>query len=109
MPTEEIQKELAAIRDRNRRVEGDKAWEVSWTRRIFIAAVTYATAGIWLMTINDTIPWLKAFVPTGGYLFSTFSLPPLKRWWLAKKKAVKSILFCDSAESQNTKTICNKN
>lgn len=86
MTTEGIQKELAAIKDRNRRVEGDKAWEVSWTRRIFIAVVTYVTAGVWLVTINDTNPWLKAFVPTAGYLFSTFSLPPLKRWWIAKRK-----------------------
>lgn len=82
MTTEEIKKELEAIKERNRRVEGDKAWEVCWTRRLFIAVATYVTAGVWLVTISDTNPWLKALVPTVGYLFSTFSLPPLKRWWL---------------------------
>lgn len=86
MTNEEMQKELEIIKERNRRVEGDKAWETSWTRRLFIAAVTYITAGVWLVTIGDTNPWLKAFVPTGGYLFSTFSLPPLKRWWIARRK-----------------------
>ncbi|MBI4135138.1 hypothetical protein HY477_00155 [Candidatus Uhrbacteria bacterium] len=86
MTTEETQKELEVIKERNRRVEADKAWEVSWIRRLFIAAVTYLTAGVWLVTIGDTNPWLKAFVPTAGYLLSTFSLPPLKKWWTEKRK-----------------------
>ena len=86
MTNEEMQKELEIIKERNRRVEADKAWEVSWTRRFFIAAATYVSAGVWLVTINDTNPWLKALVPTVGYLFSTFSLPPIKRWWITKRK-----------------------
>lgn len=77
----EITKELAAIHERNRRVEADKAWETSWTRRLFIAAVTYVIAGIWLVMIDDTYPWLKAFVPALGYVLSTLSLPAVKRWW----------------------------
>lgn len=85
MTPEEIQKELEAIKERNRRVEADKAWELSWTRRLFIAAVTYITAGIWLVTINDTNPWLKALVPTAGYLLSTLSLLTLKRWWVKRR------------------------
>lgn len=99
MTTEEVQKKAEDIKERNRRVEGDKAWEVSWTRRIFIAAVTYATAGIWLTTISDTNPWLKALIPMVGYLFSTFSLPPLKRWWLTKQKQQNS--FSNSRELEN--------
>jgi hypothetical protein len=58
----EIQEELQAIKERNQRVELDKAWEVSWTRRLFITAATYVIAGIWLVLINDTYPWLNAFV-----------------------------------------------
>lgn len=81
---EEIQTEVLAIKERNRRVEGDKAWEISWMRRVFIAAVTYLTAGIWLMLIHDTYPWLKALVPAAGYLLSTLSLPFIKSWWLNK-------------------------
>lgn len=76
-----IEEEIEIIKERNRRVEQDKAWEVSWTRRLFIVAVTYATAGIWLAWIGDFYPWLKALVPSGGYLLSTFSLPFVKRWW----------------------------
>ena len=77
----EIKKEFDLMKERNKRVESDKAWETSFTRRIFIAAVTYVTAAIWLLTIHDTNPLLKALVPTGGYLLSTLSLPPIKRWW----------------------------
>lgn len=77
----DIQKELAALHERNRRVEMDKAWELSWTRRIFIAAITYIFAALWLFAIGDTKSFLKALIPTAGYLLSTITLPPLKRWW----------------------------
>lgn len=78
----DIEKEIEQIKERNSRVEEDKAWEVSWTRRLFIMAATYVIAGVWLVLIHDSYPWLKAFVPTGGYLLSTFSLPVLKSWWI---------------------------
>lgn len=85
----DIEKEIQAIRERNQRVEIDKAWETSWTRRIFIALVTYIIAGVWLVLIHDTYPWLKAFVPTAGYVLSTLSIPFVKKWWgrsLVKKR-----------------------
>ena len=82
---QKIEKELADIKERNLRVEGDKGWEVSWTRRVFIAVSSYIVAGIWLVIINDSFPWLKAFVPAFGYLLSTLSLPFIKKWWINKK------------------------
>jgi hypothetical protein len=85
----DIEKEIEIIKERNRRVEGDKAWETSWARRIFIALGTYLIAALWLILINDTSPWLKAFVPSGGYILSTLSLPFVKKWWLEKYKKVK--------------------
>ncbi len=80
-----IQNEIQAIKERNQRVEMDKKWETSWIRRIFITLITYVIAGIWLVLINDTYPWLKAFVPTGGYVLSMLSLPFIKRWWIKKR------------------------
>lgn len=77
----DLEQEVEVIKERNVRVEQDKAWEVSWTRRLFITAVTYVIAGVWLVLINDSYPWLKAFVPAGAYIFSTFSLKLLKSWW----------------------------
>lgn len=78
----DIQEEIAIIQERNRRVEMDKAWETSWTRRLFIGAVTYGIAGMWLVVIGDSNPWLKSLVPTGGYILSTLTLPFLKNWWM---------------------------
>ncbi len=62
-------------------MEIDKAWETSWTRRLFITAATYVAAGVWLLTIGDSSPLLKALVPAVVYIFSTFSLPFIKKWW----------------------------
>ncbi len=86
MNPEEIEKELLTIKERNTRVEQDKKWENSWVRRGFIAGVIYVAAVVWLMLIEDTNFWLKAFVPVAGYIFSTLSLPPLKKWWTSATK-----------------------
>ena len=37
----ELKKEIKLIKERNARVEGDKAWETSWTRRALIVGLTY--------------------------------------------------------------------
>jgi hypothetical protein len=83
MPSPE--QDLAEIKTRNARVEADKAWETSWVRRLIIAAFTYIVAAIWLMLIRDTLPALKALVPTIGYILSTLSLGAIKRQWLRGK------------------------
>ena len=36
-----IEKEIKDIKERNKRVEKDKKWETSWTRRICIMILTY--------------------------------------------------------------------
>lgn len=70
------------ILKRNARVEADKAWETSKTRRACIAAMTYGIAVLFMWRIGISEPWLNALVPTGGYLLSTLSLPIIKNWWL---------------------------
>lgn len=77
----DIEREIEIIKERNGRVEADKAWEVSFTRRISIAIATYLVALLWLAIIGETSIWLKAVVPTGGYIISTLSLPFIKKWW----------------------------
>ena len=84
---EDLEKRVVTIEKRNSKVELDKAWETSWTRRVFIALVTYVIAGIWLVLIEDSYPWLKAFVPTVGYVLSTLSIPFVKRWWAGRRSA----------------------
>ncbi len=77
-----LEQELLKIHDRNRRVELDKAWERSWTRRITIAIITYIIALVWLMLIKEPFAAWKAFVPTVGYILSTLYLPFAKTAWL---------------------------
>lgn len=76
--------EINQIKQRNARVEADKQWEVSWTRRLFITAATYVIAAVWLWLIHEHLFALKALVPAAGYLLSTFSLPALKKVWMKK-------------------------
>jgi hypothetical protein len=64
----ELEKRVKAIENRNKRVEADKAWEKSWTRRLTIGFMTYATAVGYLKVINNEDPWLNALVPAGGYV-----------------------------------------
>jgi len=82
----QIEKELRLIKIRNRNVELDKKWETSWTRRLFIASITYVVAALWMRTIGESLVLLKACIPTGGFLLSTLSLPFLKTWWMKNAK-----------------------
>ncbi len=80
---QKLEKEIEIIKARNVKVESDKAWEVSYVRRLFIAVSTYIVASVWLViVVKDTFPLLKAFVPPVGYLLSTLSLPFIKKWWV---------------------------
>lgn len=81
-----IETELQTIKERNERVELSKAWEVSLTRRMFIASITYVAALIFLWVIHAPAPYLAAFVPVGGYVLSTLSLPFLRNRWIAHRK-----------------------
>jgi hypothetical protein len=75
-------KSIEDILKRNTRVELDKAWETSKTRRVIIAGITYITAASFLKLIGNEAYLINALVPVGGYLLSTLSLPLLKTWWI---------------------------
>ena len=76
---------LQQIKERNKRVEADKAWETSVFRRATIAIITYVVGSLFLWSINISSPWLNSLVPTGGYILSTLSLPFLKKWWISNR------------------------
>lgn len=80
-----MEEKIAKIMERNRRVELDKAWELSFIRRSIIAVITYIVAVAWLYLIRNSRPFLNALVPFGGYIFSTLSLPFVKKWWISRK------------------------
>jgi len=77
--------ELQNIHERNKRVELDKAWETSWTRRLIIASITYGVAVFFMWNVRLPDPLISACIPTGGYLLSTMSLSFVKHWWIKGK------------------------
>jgi len=79
------QEKIESIKDRNKRVELDKAWETSFVRRGFIACVTYGIAVWFMWSIGVEDAYLNALVPMGGYILSTLSLPFLKQRWINNK------------------------
>lgn len=81
---EKLESEIEAIQERNRRVELDKKWETSFTRRGFITLVTYIAAFLFFFLNEIPSPESQALIPSGAYFLSTLSLPPLKKWWLRR-------------------------
>jgi hypothetical protein len=79
---EQLQKEIQTIKERNRRVESNKAWETSWTRRISIACLTYIVVCIFFIYIGVTDPFTNAIVPVIGFLLSTLSIGIIKSVWI---------------------------
>jgi len=82
---EDLNKEIEAIKARNFRVDTDKAWETSWTRRILISTLTYVIAYAWLVIISESSPYLKAVIPTAGYILSTISVSKAKMIWVKSR------------------------
>ncbi len=78
--------DIEQIKERNKRVEQEKAWETSIVRRTAIALLTYICAVTWLIKIGNQEPFQNAIVPMGGYILSTWSLPFLKSWWISKNR-----------------------
>jgi hypothetical protein len=79
-----LKQEISAIKERNSRVEAEKAWEVSATRTFSIALITYAVAAAALFIIGAQNFLAGALIPALGYWLSTWSLPIIKKLWLKK-------------------------
>ena len=78
----DLEKEISAIKARNKKVETDKAWETSWTRKFILIIFTYIGIGFYLQAINIDKPWLNAIVPSVGFLLSTLTLHIFKNIWI---------------------------
>ena len=77
----DLAKRVAAIEERNNRVELDKAWETSWTRRVSIGLLTYGVIVIYLIAIDNDKPFINAAVPTVGFFLSTLVLRQIRNIW----------------------------
>lgn len=80
----DVEQELQAIKERNFRVEADKAWETSFSRKLLILAVTYVVASLVLYVIEVPNFYLAAIIPTLGFFLSTLSFPIAKKWWISR-------------------------
>jgi hypothetical protein len=76
-----LERRLAEIENRNRRVELDKSWETSKTRKFFVALFTYLSLALYMQAIGIDNPWLNAVIPTFGFFLSTLSLTYIRRVW----------------------------
>jgi hypothetical protein len=78
----QLDQDIRQIKERNQRVEADKAWETSAVRVASIAIITYIVVVVFLYVIDAANIFLSALIPVVGFILSTQSLPILKRWWI---------------------------
>jgi len=77
-----IEQEIKKIQERNKKVELNKEWETSWTRRICIMILTYivVVSYSYLIRVYDNI-LLSSLVPVIGFTLSTLSLKLVRKIW----------------------------
>lgn len=78
---EELEHRVSHIEERNSHAELNKAWETSWTRKMFVAIFTYLAIAGYMNFVLKIEPWINAIVPTVGFLLSTLTLPFFKQIW----------------------------
>ena len=77
-----LEKEIKNIQERNKKVELDKAWETSWTRKICIMILTYIVVIIYSYFIREyNNIFLSSLVPVIGFALSTLSLKLVRKIW----------------------------
>ena len=83
-----LQQEIDLIKERNSRVELDKKWETSWTRRLCICFLTYFVVVLYSFIISKVSNiWLSSLVPVIGFTLSTLSLKFVRKLW---EKSIKN-------------------
>lgn len=79
-----LEQDIREIKERNARVEMDKAWEVSGARKAIIFAATYAFLALLLFAAGSPDPLLGATIPAAAFVLSTMTLGFAKEWWLQR-------------------------
>ena len=82
MDQKDIINEIEKIKERNKRVELDKKWETSWTRKFLICLLTYLIVVLFSYSISKLNNiWLSSCVPVIGFFLSTLSLKFVRNVW----------------------------
>ena len=80
-----LEKEIEEIKSRNKKVELDKKWETSTTRKVCIAILTYIVVIVYSTIISKiTNVFLSSLVPVIGFTLSTLSLKVVRNLWEKK-------------------------
>ena len=77
-----LEQEISKIKERNIKVETDKAWETSSFRKVLIAILTYFVIVLFFYFADLAKPFINAIVPTLGFVLSTLSVPVFKNIWI---------------------------
>ena len=87
MEIQELENEIQNIKKRNTKVELDKKWETSFTRRACICILTYIVVVCYSYLIQKVSNiWLSSLVPVIGFTLSTLSLGIIRKIWEVKRK-----------------------
>lgn len=82
MEIKDLEEEIEKIKQRNAKVELDKKWETSATRKICICILTYIVVIIYSYLINKISNiFLSSLVPVIGFTLSTVSLNFIRKQW----------------------------
>ena len=76
-----LERRVTKIEERNKRVEQDKKWETSYTRRGLLIIFTYLAIGFYMNAIEVSNSWLSAIVPSIAFWLSTLTLPFFRNLW----------------------------
>lgn len=78
----DIEKEINDIKERDKKVELNKAWETSWTRKLCIMFLTYIVVILYSLSISKiNNVFLSSLVPVIGFTLSTLSLNAIRKLW----------------------------
>ncbi len=83
---ENIKEQLDQIKQRNKRVELDKAWELSWTRKFIVAFLTYVVVVCFFVFAELPDPFVNSIVPALAFIISNLSMSVFKSLWLKFRK-----------------------
>ncbi|MDD2917041.1 MAG: hypothetical protein PHH70_04320 [Candidatus Gracilibacteria bacterium] len=77
-----LEQEIAILKERNAKVDGNKAWETSLARKTSIAILTYFVVVLFFFVVQTPNPLINALVPVIGFILSTLSISLIKKLWI---------------------------
>lgn len=82
MEIKDLEEEIIKIKQRNAKVELDKKWETSLTRKMCICVLTYIVVIVYSYLTNKINNiFLSSLVPVLGFTLSTVSLNFIRKFW----------------------------